>query len=174
MQIAISHEANNIECSKYIEQKKKYKSTFEEYSHPVDKSPLISDDNEISVLHSASSHRRWDVESVSSKKCACHSNNTPDFEPLTNILEKITNSTINTITSALQRRPLIRLCKCTHHHLHCQYNNQLIRLQLYSLYLHLQSSLIPILVQIQIAQQLPEKTLNLIKLPRYQRIQSML
>jgi len=61
------------------------------------------DEKEFPVLNSFNSHRRWDIESSSSKKCSCHLNYTPDLESFTNILDKITTSMITTITSALQQ-----------------------------------------------------------------------
>lgn len=72
----LAHEANSINCSKYIEQQKKIQKTFEEYSHPIEKSPFLMDENKFPVLNSFTSHRRWDNESALSKKCSCHSNYT--------------------------------------------------------------------------------------------------
>lgn len=79
------------------------KKIFDHYSHPIEKSPLLSDESEFPVLNSFTSHRRWDIESNSPKKCSCQLNNAHDLELFSSILDKITTSIGNTITSALQQ-----------------------------------------------------------------------
>ena len=49
------------------------------------------------------SHRRWDIDSRSSKTCSCHLNCISDLEPLINILDKVASSIINTMISTLQQ-----------------------------------------------------------------------
>lgn len=97
-----SHEANSINCSKYLQQKEKLDQMIATYSRPIDHSPMLSDDNEFPVLQSVTHDSRWNNEHQSASNCSCQLTHQVDFNRLTDMIDKVTTTMLNTITSALQ------------------------------------------------------------------------
>lgn len=97
-----SHEANDINCPKYLQQKEKLDQIITAYSRPIEESPMISDVNDFPALQSINQDSRWNTEHHSASNCSCQITHPVDFNRLTDMIDKVTTTMMNTITSALQ------------------------------------------------------------------------